>query len=216
MKEQLLDQLAEYTQRANSVVVEAAHIYANKQPGLEQQKGAYLASKVCSGLTIPVTRILLIDDFNVSARSLDTKDYLAWLADQGYAPDEVVMESDLIPSAQELLKEIKEIVPAKKLSAPRYDPWQVNGALGLWTPVGKVPLLTAGGRPSCALLDASFYLIKSKKGSVSFTILPYEYSPQQAATFAILSRINRFVPVVNLYFQIDNPNITIEAQSQNI
>lgn len=216
MKEILLDELVGYSQDAGSMVVEAAHIYANKQPGLEQQKGVYLASKVCSGLTIPVTRILFIDDFNVSARSLDTKDYLAWLADQGYTPDEVVMESDLVPSAQELLKEIKDVVPAKKLSVPRHGPWQVNGALGLWTPVGKVPLLTAGGRPSCALLDASFYLIKSKKGSVSFTILPHEYSPQQDATLAILRRINKFVPVVNLYFHLDNPNIIIEAQNQNI
>ena len=215
MIEQVLQKIAEHTQ-SGPVVVEAAHIYADKKPGLEQQKGAQIAAQLCEGLNVPSIRMLLIDDFNVTTRSLDTNEYLSWLSDQGYIPDEIVMESELVPAAMRLLQELKDTVPAKKLVVPKYDPWQRSRALGLWTRVGKVPLLTTGGRPSCALLDASFYLQKSQKGLVSLTVLPQEYSPQQAATMAILERVNKPVPVVNLYFQPNNGHVSIESQNNNI
>jgi hypothetical protein len=199
MKE-LMQSIQTYMGTSNSVVLEAAHIYADKQPNCEQQKGAVLAAAVYSGVGIPAIRTLLIDDYNVSEKTLDINAYLVWLTDHGYAPDEVIMETDLVPAAHELLEEIRDTVPAKKLSTPKYDPWQKNGALGLWTSVGKVSLLTTGGRPSCALLDAALYLRKSQLAPICLTVLPQEYSTQQVATHAILKRISKSVPVVNLYF----------------
>ncbi len=213
MKE-IIQNIQEYIGSANAVVLEAAHIYADKQPHLEQQKGAVLATAVNAGLGIPTIRTLLIDDYNITEKTLDINAYLVWLTDHGYAPDEVIMESDLVPAAHELLEEIKDRVPAKKLSTSKHDPWQSNGALGLWTPVGKVPLLTSVGRPSCALLDASLYLRKSQLAQACLTILPQEYSSQQIATHAILKRINKSVPVVNLYFNSNNGNEQFVAYNQ--
>ena len=46
MKEELLNRIAEYTKAADNVVIEAAHIYADEEPGIEQQVSCLVAAEV--------------------------------------------------------------------------------------------------------------------------------------------------------------------------
>lgn len=197
---QEIDQINQYLNESESVVVEAAHIYADREPGQEQQTGALLAARISAGLKPGVVRTLLIDDYNVNGKSLDVKAYLSWLADFGYNPDHVFMESDLVSDAHELIKELKEKIPSKKLWAPRNDPWKQNHGLAFWTKHDKVFLVTSQNRPSCPVLDTALYFRKRKLGGEALTILPETYLPQQRAVKAIMEKLERQVPIVNLYF----------------
>jgi len=204
MKE-VLQNLIEYTQSAETVVVEAAHIYADKEPGQEQKGGSVVASEVLCALNKPTHKILLIDDIHVANSTIDLASYSQWLVKQGFMVDEVVMESTLIPDAHQLLGKIKEVVSPKKLVAARKEVGELNGFLGLWTEAGKVPLLTSGGQPTCNLLDAAFYIRKAQLGETCVTILPKpdgqnNYIKQQLQTLAVLRRVRPDISVVNIFF----------------
>lgn len=209
MKERLQN-LIEYTESAEMVVLEAAHIYADKEPGTEQQVSSLVASEVLSILNKPSHKILLIDDIHVTNPTFDLEFYQQWLTEQGYSIDEAVMESDLIPEAHQLLCKVKETVPSKKLALAKRSgwEWESNRSVGLWTEAGKVPLLTSSGQPTCNLLDAAFYIKKAQIGKTCITILPKpdeqsDYIKQQLQTLAVLRRVRSDISVVNIFF---NPN----------
>lgn len=209
MKE-VLQKLIEYTESAQTVVVEAAHIYADKEPDKEQQASSIVASEVLSALNKPTHKTLLIDDIHITNPTLDLKLYTQWLTKQGYSIDEVMMESTLIPDANQLLGQIGGVVSPRQLVVAKKEPWELNGSMatGLWTEVGKVPLLTPGGQPTCNLLDATFYIRKAQLGETCITILPKpdgqsDYIKQQLQTLAVLRRVRPDISVVNIFF---NPN----------
>lgn len=201
MKE-VLHQIKEYAAPAQTVIVEAAHIYADKEPGMEQQAGARWASEVLASLKQSTHKTLLVDDIHVTSPKLDIAFYKAWLEKQGYPVDEVVLESVLKPDAYQVLAQVKESVPSKKIAVSK----ETKGSEGLWTQAGKVPLLVAG-QPSCCLLDAAFYMRKFQTGELCITVLPFKgdqnYVEQQQQTLALLKKVKPDIQVVNIFF---NPN----------
>lgn len=205
MKTEILKEIAEYTKGANIVVVEAAHIYTDQNPSEEQSGGAIVARALLEAISSPTQRMLFIDDFHPTEPTLDISAYQGWLANLGYPVDQTLFESALVPDAHLLLAKIKEIVPKKKLSYPKNDGWQSSPAIGLWTPRGKVSLITHQGDPSCSLLDASLYLKKAEMGEVALTVLPQCYLPQQLDTLALLAKVGHASPIINVFFDPINP-----------
>lgn len=203
MKE-TLQHIREYTAAAEIVVIEAAHIYADKEPGCEQEASALLAAEVLSALDKSHHKMLLIDDIHIANSTLDVAFYKSWLEQQGYPIDEVVMESTLIPDAHQLLNTIKATVPPKKLSTPKREAWESIGSIGLWTQAGKAKLTETNGAPSCVLLDAAFYLKKAQQGQASVTILPNSYQEQQLQTLSVLKKVNPDISVINIFYDPNN------------
>jgi hypothetical protein len=203
MKEELLQEIAEYTKTAGNVVVEAAHIYADQEPNGEQSAGALVAHALLEVIKAPTHNLLFVDDFHTAKATLDIEAYQQWLAELGYPIDQTIKEATLVPDAHKLVDRIKQIVPGKKLSPKKPDG---SKSLGLWVPGGrKVSLLTQEGKPSCNLLDASFYLKKAEIGEVSLTVLPKCYLPQQIDTIATLQRIGHNSPIINVFFDPASP-----------
>lgn len=202
MKE-VLHQIKEYVAPAQTVVIEAGHIYADKVPGLEQQAGAIWASEILVSLSQTTHRTLLIDDIHIVNATLDVGCYTLWLAKQGYPVDEIILESILKPESHQLLAKIKEIIPPKKIATSKTN----HGSEGLWTEAGKVPLLVSG-QPSCCLLDAALYLKKFQTGEYCVTVLPFtgdqKYVEQQQLTLALLKKVKPDFQVVNIFFNPHN------------
>lgn len=209
--EEVIKKVQEHTAVASLVVVEAAHIYADQQPCAEQAVSASIAAEIGFNLGKPMHRMLLVDDYHPMAKTLELDSYIDWLSGQGYSTDEVIMESSLVQDAQELLEQIKQSVPKKKIALSKGDGWKPSLGLGLWTRMGKIPLLTSYGRPSCELLDAALYLKKSQLSETCLTILPNHYISEQSRTQAILGSIGHRISLVNIYFdpQVSGYNPTV-------
>lgn len=205
MKAEILKEIAEYTKDANIVVVEAAHIYTDQTPSEEQSAGVLVAGTILEAISPPVRRLLFIDDFHPTESTLDIKAYQEWLVNLGYPVDQTLFESVLVSDAHQLLAKIKEVVPKKKLSYPKNDVWQSSPSIGLWTPRGKISLITGQGDPSCSLLDASLYLKKAEMGEIALTVLPQCYLPQQLDTIALLAKAGHVLPIINVFFDPINP-----------
>lgn len=193
---QEIDQLNEYFQGSETVIVEAAHIYADKQPGDEQRIGAQIAAQISASLNARVRNALLIDNLNVAQSILDKDEYLTQLSSWGFVPDSVFMEKDMVPGVigtGGLVDQINEQKTAK-----------IKNGEGLtkrfWTPEGMVLLVKPNGIPTCAALDASFYKQKSSLAQACLTILPDGYQDQQKTTQTIMQKAGILIPVANLYF----------------
>lgn len=202
MKE-TLQQIAGYTLPTQRVVLEAAHIYTDGTPGIDQQAGAIWAKGIIEILPQPIHKVLFIDDVHPDNHTLNIEAYKNWLAEQGYPIDETVLESTLKPNAHQLLSKVRQIVPKKKFAQSK----EIRGSEGLWTNTGKVPLLVAG-EPSCCLLDASLYLKKFEVGDACITVLPFngiqKYVEQQSQTLALLRKVKPEFLVINLFFNPEN------------
>lgn len=178
---------------ASSVVLEAAHIYADKTPGDEQRIGAEIASELSESFHATVRKALLIDDFNITAKTLDTGFYLEQLKSWGFSPDDVFMESDLVPAAPDLVNRIKALKSAKVKN------WDGRGSR-IWSPNGMVGLIKPDGRPTCPALDALLYEKKSRLAQAAVTVLPLSYADQQIATQTVMEKAGISIPIVNVFF----------------
>ena len=79
------------------IVVESAHIHADRDPSVSQLQTIELRNQFVKQLTdiqpqVAAKDILMIDDLHVVNR-IDYQAYLSVLAQQGFQPDEVVLES---------------------------------------------------------------------------------------------------------------------------
>lgn len=195
MKEEI-DQINQYFQGADTVVVEAAHIYADKEPGEEQKIGAQIAAQISAGLAARARKALLIDNLNIAQNILDKDAYLSQLKAWGFEPDDVFMEKDMVEGVLEeggLIDKIKENKSAK-----------IKNGDGLtkriWTPDGMIGLVKPNGIPTCAALDAVFSYRKSLIGQGCVTILPESYIDQQKTTQEILTKAGISISIANLFF----------------
>lgn len=207
MKEELLEKMLKYTKSAENVVVEASHIYADQEPNGEHSAGAIVASKVLQRVYSSAQRLLFIDDFHPQRFLLNVDSYHAWLASYGFVVDQTVFESELVPEARLLRAIIEEAVP-KKVSYSKDN----SSSVGLWTPRGKVPLITQDGKPSCYLLDAALYIKKAGIGDLAITILPESYLDQQLKTLAVLRRVGHSSQIINMFFDPRNPLESLSVQ----
>lgn len=188
-----IEEINQYLGGAESVIIEAAHIYADKQPGGEQKVGAQIAAQISAGLNAMTRRVLLIDDYNIGQKTLDIDAYVAAVSGWGFIPDDLFMESDLVTEAPFLVDRIRNRKSTKLKN------WEGSG-VRFWTPHGIVGLIKPDGRPTCPALDALLYEKKATLGSACVTVLPIEYSTQQQATQSVMGKAGISIPIANLYF----------------
>ena len=118
--------------------VEYAHIYTNNKIGDEQK----LSLKILNNLIKDkgdhnISLVVMVDDYSFPDPSFDYEDFLSWLSKEGFKPDLVIRESQLIPSCDEVLNHIKD----KKLKNQISD----------YVRAKKYP---------CSLFVATWYLIR--------------------------------------------------------
>lgn len=196
MKE--IEEINKFIDGAETVVVEAAHIYADKEPGDEQRIAAQIAAQVSVGLAARARKALLIDNLNVAQNTLNKDAYLAQLSAWGFIPDDVFMETDLVSGVTEsggLIDTIRQrrLVKIKNGEGLTKRFWnQDKGEM--------LTLVKKDGTPTCPALDALLYKRKSSLGSACVTILPLSYADQQTATQTIMQKAGISIPVANLYF----------------
>lgn len=197
MKEHI-EQINDFLEGAETVVVEAAHIYADKEPGDEQRISAEIGTQISAGLSPRVRKLLLIDDLNITQNTLNQPDYLILLKEWGFIPDEVFLEKDMVPGVigpDGILEKIKQAKSAKIKNGEGQTKrfWAPN-------PDRMIKLVKADGIPTCAALDSVFSRQKSTMAQGAVTILPENYMDQQRETQTIMQRAGIVLPTANIYF----------------
>lgn len=86
------------------ISIEYAHIYTNNRIGDEQK----LSLEILMSVTKEQERgkyslMVMVDDYSFPDPSFDYKTFLEWLSGEGFKPDLVIRESQLIPSCDEVL-----------------------------------------------------------------------------------------------------------------
>jgi hypothetical protein len=108
----------------NDLSVEYAHIYTNNRIGEEQKLSLDILDSVRSeNAKKRISLVVMVDDYSFPDPSFDYKNFVGWLRDQGFQPDMVLRESQLIPACdivlelihdQNLKDQICDYVRAKK------------------------------------------------------------------------------------------------------
>lgn len=181
--------------RPRTICVEAAHIYINETPNEEHffcaQLGAQLANALSQNGFKP-TRMLFVDDYHprIDQVAFSLKTYIEKLTDEGFPPDEVVMESTLVKPAFCLMRSL----PGERVKK--------NGRLYLRKP--NLALMDDDGTISCNLLDATLYLDKFRNFHYSITVLPESYKGQQRNVKKLLQVFGQTdFPAANVYYSQD-------------
>lgn len=88
------------------VSIEYAHIYTNNKISKEHQLSLDVLGQVFSEDASDLRRslVVMVDDYSFPDPSFDYNAFSQWLADQGYAPDVMIRESQLIPACDDMLK----------------------------------------------------------------------------------------------------------------
>lgn len=87
--------------------IEYAHIYTNNHIGEEQ----ILSLKILGELkSEEASLVVLVDDYSFPDPSFDYEVFTNWLSDQGFRPDLVFRESQLIPVCDDVLKVVDDEV----------------------------------------------------------------------------------------------------------
>ena len=187
------------------VIIEASHIYLNKQFSNEQKIGANLASELEKSLpsSAKVENMLFVDDYNVEQTTLDLPSYISTISKEGFAPQTIIRESEMIDQAKEIVKTLDE----KGLIKERTLQDGTDVIEFIDKENNKLVRLTQEERNgeeckySCSLLDTVAYTKKFEKADVAVTVLPKSYEEQQIKTKQILKALG-YDPsrVVNIYF----------------
>ncbi|MCU0660513.1 MAG: hypothetical protein MUD00_02790 [Candidatus Pacebacteria bacterium] len=175
------------------ISIEYAHIYTNKKIGEEQKLSLTVLRdlvKEHSGKNISF--VLMVDDYSFPDPSFGYGGLKDWLNENGFKPDIMIRESQLIPSCDEVIHLIED----KKL----------REQIGDYIRSKKYP---------CSLFVATWYLIRLgyiesnliQKEFIAkelINILPRSFEPFENAAFEIL-RATRFRNAVdhisNRYFE---------------
>ncbi len=88
------------------ISIEYAHIYSNSEIGKEHQTAVDILGKLTKSLEAEnktYSLVVLVDDYSFPDPTFDYDAYAAWLAEQGFKPDFIYRESQLIPLCDEVL-----------------------------------------------------------------------------------------------------------------
>ena len=109
---------------SKDISIEYAHIYTNKDIGDEQKLSLDVLEKIKKEFKEKeLSLVVMVDDYSFPDPSFDYSGFSKYLEEQGFQPDVVLRESQLIPLCDEVLslvkneslkKEITEYVRAKK------------------------------------------------------------------------------------------------------
>lgn len=173
--------------------IEYAHIYTNNHIGDEQKFSIEILNGVIQeNQGKDISLVVMVDDYSFPDPSFDYGTFTAWLKEQGFQPDIVLRESQLIPFCDETLKLIED----EKLKEQISD----------YVRVKKYP---------CSLFVATWYLLRLgyivspifKEESISkrlINILPLSFKPFEDKAFQIIksTQFNDAVDKIeNRYFE---------------
>lgn len=190
MKE-ILSQITNIT-TFKRALVEAGHFYANQSLSGEHKLGikiGQIAVNTLAEMGLQVTPCILIDDYN--SPDLYSQENLAVLEQEGFVPQVIYKEKDLIPKAQGVLRLLEAANKVKPKHGAKYFK------------EGFKILVSDQGQYSCALLDAALYADKYQTfDGVCVTVLPENWinQTQQQTTKAILKGAGIVIPILNVYF----------------
>lgn len=108
------------------VSIEYAHIYTNNRIGEEHQLSLDILGQLKAeenAASHSVSLVVLVDDYSFPDPTFDYGAFIEWLGANGFKPDAVLRESQLVPVCDEVLKlirneklkgELEEYIRAKK------------------------------------------------------------------------------------------------------
>ncbi|MDB5259006.1 MAG: hypothetical protein JWO73_214 [Candidatus Taylorbacteria bacterium] len=154
--------------------IEYAHIYTNNHIGDEQKLSLEILSSVTkehAGKNISL--VVMVDDYSFPDPSFDYATFTEWLRGQGFQPDIVLRESQLMPSCDEVL----HLIGADRL----------KNQIGDYVRAKKYP---------CSLFVAAWYLLRL--GHIKNPIFPNESASKQLINILPIS----FKPFEDKAFEI--------------
>ena len=171
------------------ISIEYAHIYTNNHIGDEQKFSLDVLKNVAQEYEGKSTSlVVMVDDYSFPDPSFDYEVFTTWLREEGFQPDMVLRESQLIPSCDEVLKLIEDI--------------HLKEQIVDYVKIKKYP---------CSLFVATWYLLRlGRIESLVFgdshvcrkivNILPLSFKPFEEKAFEIIAS-TKFKDDVN---QIEN------------
>ena len=162
--------------------VEYFHIYTDEHIETRHTEGLESLRAIEKSWSFAYDRIILIDNYNPLEHVTTAKDVIAYLEEQGMAPDFWANEGDMVPNAQRFLDSLAD--SKLKRSYQKY--------------------IAMHGKYPCSLLTATWYLTRLGHFDMSviqslseetytpakrlFNLLPQDYEPvEQRANKLILS-----------------------------
>jgi len=156
------------------VCIEAAHFYTNytqqdvEEKCLEGARIGAICADVYAGAGFHVESMLFIDDYNPEfegkpACCVSEEDYLKQIEEQGFVPDKIVYESELVDMAEEALAQLAD--------AECFEESGLCFFKGLY--------LKKDGKYSCSLLDGMLTQIKLVDADFAINVLPSGWKSQQ-------------------------------------
>lgn len=137
---------------SRDISIEYAHIYTNQQISKEHKLSIQTLSQVAthlSGGSRTGSLVVMVDDYSFPDSSFNYDEFLLWLESQGYKPDLMIRESQLIPLCDEVLLLINNSGLKKDLKN-----------------------YIKNNRYPCSLFIAAWYLLRL--GKISSSIFPVE------------------------------------------
>jgi hypothetical protein len=93
----------------NDVSIEYAHIYTNNHIGDEQKFSLDILKNIQKEYEgKKISLVVMVDDYSFPDPSFDYGSFSVWLGEQGFPPNFILRESQLIPSCDELLKLVRD------------------------------------------------------------------------------------------------------------
>jgi hypothetical protein len=172
--------------------IEYAHIYTNDRIGEEHELSLNTLREFKNRINLKISLVIMVDDYSFPDPSFDYSDFVSWLTEEGFKPDIVFRESQLVASCDEVLKMLKD----NKLKA------EIESYIKTKK---KYP---------CSLFIAAWYLLRL--GYISFplfgnefvakklmNVLPSSFRPFEDKAFEIISKTdfsNAVSKIENTYF----------------
>jgi len=200
---------------AQSVLVEAAHVYGYQTLEEMHLHGAQIGAKVVSlvnDLGLAAKAMLFVDDYNWHQQP-SPKSYIqnpetfhnAYL-EKGFKIDTFAHEAILAAQAE-----------AWVTSYIAEGIFKVNKK-GVFLPLGHDGILWIvkknhlnEAKFTCEALDALCYINKSKLADLLITVLPVHYTKQQDRTKLLLKKLGYRLPILNIYFE-ENGDLNLDFE----
>jgi hypothetical protein len=158
--------------------VEYAHIYSNQEISKEHKTSIGILKKIKGDLqksSLSSSLVVMVDDYSFPDPTFDYENFLSWLEEQGYKPDFLIRESQLISQCDRVYKMIEDVRLTKQI--------------GNYIRSKKYP---------CSLFIATWYLVRLGKissdlfpdelvASRLINILPKSFEPFEEQGLAIIS-----------------------------
>lgn len=138
-----------------NVSIEYAHIYTNNKVNEEHETSLKILNELKEQLGNQTTSlVVMVDDYSFPDPTFNYEDFSSWLSGQGFRPDLIIRESQLIPLCDEVIALIED----EKLKTQITE----------YIKVKKYP---------CSLFIAAWYLLRL--GYLSFEIFPDELKAEK-------------------------------------